>query len=562
MVRAAKVSNNKKRQINALVDQAAQAMSQGRFDVCEQLCLSIDGLQAYNADVASLRGVMAGQMGRQKQAVQLFRQAIEVAPRRCEFHANLAAVYLLQGKPEQAVDAYHRALELKPHQLQIQLGCASALIAMARYDEALTMMLAAHKRYPANTDVLMKLFRISYESDRVDVAKGWVQQVLAIDTDHDEAHYCYAMLLSESGYKQEAEVEVRAALRLNPRHADAALLLSALKKYTERNADVDLLASMYADTQKPADQIKLGFAYGKVLDDLGDYDEAFSCFEQANNVRSELASYNNDQELAHLQMVMQSYTPEVLTCSSDLDDRSPLFIVGMPRSGSTLIEQILAAHPDVLARGECGCFEDALALDSPGDDLLTLEKLTAYDAGQWGRVGENYLKLLQQGVALSPHYTDKSLTNIRLIGAIHCALPKARIIHVQRHPLDNCLSIYRQNLLGSSFDYGSKLGELGYYYRMYQQLMQHWRNVLPEGVLYEIDYQALVEDQEGQTRLLLEACDLPWDDRCLRFYEADNVVRTASFMQVRKPISASSVGVWKHYEKQLQPLIRILGVSE
>jgi len=537
-------------------------MNQQRFDLCEQLCAHIDSLQENNADAASIRGVMASSMGRQKLAVRYFQRAIEVAPRRCEFHANLAGMFLLQGDPDKALAAYQRSLTLKPHQLEIQLGCATALLELGRFDEARAMMLAAHRRQPSSCHVLMRLFRGDYETGRLDEAEAWLQQVLKLDAGHAEAHYCYGMLLSGNGQHQaEAEAEVKEALRLNPVHAGAALLLSELKSYTVRDADVELLASMHADTRLPVtDKVKLGFAYGKVLDDLGEYDQAFDCFEQANQLRSEQSTYDNDQELGHLQLLKDTYTPQVLAHASDRECDAPLFIVGMPRSGSTLVEQILAAHPDVVARGECGFFDDALAVSSSQEEPLTVESLAAYDEQQWGRVADDYLQKLQQAdTAL--RYTDKTLTNIRLIGAIHCALPKARIIHVQRHPLDNCLSIFRHNLLGAQFDYGRKLGELGYYYRMYQQLMQHWRDVLPAGVLYEVDYQSLVADPEPQTRQLLDACGLEWNESCLRFYEADNVVRTASFMQVRKPVSSGSVGVWKHYEKQLQPLIRILGVD-
>jgi len=562
MARVAKVSNNKKRQIDALVEQAAQVMQQGRFDVCEQLCRRIDEMQQGNADASSIRGVMASRMGHVQQAIQLFHRAIEAAPRRCEFHANLAGIYLIQGKAEQALESYRRALTLKPLQLQFQLGCASALIALARFDEALTMMIAAHKRQPRNTDVLMKLFRASYDAGYIARAEGWLQLLLAVEPLDAEAHYCYGMLLLEDGRKQDGEREVRETLRLNPAHADAGILLSELKTYGEQDADADQLASMYkqAKEQSP-ERIKLGFAYGKVLDDLGNYDAAFRCFDEANTIRSQSSRYDQDQELAHLQMVMQANTPAVVQQQAGLDDASPLFIVGMPRCGSTLVEQILGAHPDVVTRGECGYFEEALHRTAPKNTPLTLDAMAAYEPDQWQALGRSYLEMLQAGVGSAARYTDKTLSNVRLIGAIHCALPNACIIHVRRHPLDTCWSIYRHNMLGTMFDYGRNLGQLGYYYRMYQQLMQHWREVLPAGVMYELDYEALIGDQEQQTRQLLDACGLPWDEHCLHFYQTQNAVRTASLMQVRKPISAASIGGWEHYEKQLQPLVKILGVT-
>jgi len=159
------------------------------------------------------------------------------------------------------------------------------------------------------------------------------------------------------------------------------------------------------------------------------------------------------------------------------------------------------------------------------------------------------------------HITDKSLANIRFVGAIHCALPKARIVHVRRHPLDTCLSIYRLNIQGEAFDFGRDLEELGYYYQMYLKLMQHWRDTLPEGVMYELTYERLVADQKGETRKLLDACGLEWSDQCLQFQQARNAVRTASVAQVRRAIYTDSMAAWKRYEQHLAPLIHILGTD-
>ncbi|MDQ6993239.1 MAG: sulfotransferase [Mariprofundus sp.] len=562
MARTTKLSNSKRRQVNLLVDQAAAALNQKRYDLCESLCRRLDEIEPGNADSASIYGIVATQMGYPKQAVQLFKRAIQAAPKRCEFHMNLAGLYLMQGHLEAALESYRSAMQLKPHQLEIQLGCVSALIALGRYSEALTMMEAAHKRQAQNGAVLLKLFRINYELGSLVEAEAWVKQLLAIDADHAEAHYSYAMLLAEKGEKQQSECEVREALRLNPADSDAALLLSELKIYAQHDADVDLIACMYKKAKEASvERIKLCFAYGKVLDDLGEYEAAFGCFAEANGAREQAESYELDPELAHLQLVMEGYPESVVNQQLGVDDSSPLFIVGMPRCGSTLVEQILSSHPDVKARGECGYFEQALSLTSSKEEPLTLDAITAYQAEQWQALGRSYVDLLQGDAEVVAHYTDKTLSNIRLIGAIHCALPNARIIHVRRHPLDTCLSIYKHNILGASFAYGRSLGQLGYYYRMYQQLMEHWRNVLPAGVLYELDYETLVADQEQQTRALLEAAGLPWNDACLNFYKTDNAVRTASFMQVRRPISSASIGVWKHYEEPLQPLMKILGIT-
>ncbi|MDQ6968123.1 MAG: sulfotransferase [Mariprofundaceae bacterium] len=563
MARIRKLSNNKRRQVNLLVDQAVAALNQKHYDLCDSLCRRLNEMDPDNADSASICGIVATHMGNPKQAMELFKQAIKAAPKRCEFHMNLAGLYLMQGHLEAALESYRLAMQLKPYQLEIQLGYVSVLIALARYAEALAMMEAAHKRQPQSGAVLLKLFRINYELGFVVEAERWVKKLLTMDADDAEAHYSYAMLLAENGDKQQSECEVKEALRLNPADSNAALLLSELKTYAQHDADVDLIASMYKNAKEASeDRIKLAFAYGKVLDDLGEYEAAFCCFEEANGAREQTERYDLDQELAHLQMMMQAYTAPVVNQQVGVADSSPLFIVGMPRCGSTLVEQILSSHPDVTARGECDFFEEALSLSSSKEEPLTVEAMAAYQSEQWQMLGRNYLDLLQGDSEVVTHYTDKTLSNIRLIGAIHCALPNARIIHVRRHPLDTCLSIYKHNILGARFAYGRSLGQMGYYYRMYQQLMQHWRNVLPAGVLYEMDYETLIADQEQQTRLLLDAAGLPWSDACLNFYETGGAVRTASFMQVRHPMSSASIGLWKHYENKLQVLVKILGIAE
>jgi hypothetical protein len=256
---------------------------------------------------------------------------------------------------------------------------------------------------------------------------------------------------------------------------------------------------------------------------------------------------------------MDAFTDETFDRQSTLNENTPIFIIGMPRCGSTLVEQILAAHPNVASKGECEFFEKVLAEENATDKPLTFERITAFTPEHWGSIGQRYLQRLKMNASEVTRVTDKSLTNIRLVGPIHYALPKARIIHIRRHPLDTCLSIYKNNLLGALHDYGRNLGQLGYYYRMYLRLMQHWRNILPAGTMYELDYENLINDQEGETRKLLDYCGLPWSDQCLSFQKAKNVVRTASVTQVRQPVYNSSLAAWKRYEKNLQPLIKILG---
>ena len=559
MARVAKVSNNKKRQIRALIEQAASAFSTKRMDVCEQLCLKIEAIQPGNADVANIRGIVCVQAGDRMQAEKLFVQAINSAPKRSEFHNNLGKLYLSQKLFTDAAERYRSAMRHDRNSLDLKLGYCESLVGMGAPDKALPILEKLRSKKGNHPHLYMSLFHAYERLGRINDALACLDKLIAGDADHFDARFQRGHIYMQQGRMQEAENELHAALALRPTYSKAYSMLVDLKKFTsDDDADKKTIEDLYQKSATDSvDRVYLCFSLGKANEDLKHFDEAFAYFEEGNRLRQHYSVYNLDAELAHLEAVMAFYTPEVLQCTSGLDDDRPVFIVGMPRSGSTLTEQILAAHPDVSSRGEWNAFEESLADRRQTDEPLTLEEMTAFSAGQWRETGQAYLDRLDDDV--SKRIVDKTRINFRLIGAIHCALPHARFIHVRRHPLDNCLSVYRANLKGNYFDFGYSMGQLGYYYRMYQRLMQHWRTVLPAGVMYEMDYEALVANQEDQTRRLLEFCDLDWNDACLQFNKAATVVATASVAQVRRKMYSDAVARWKHYEKHLQPLIKILG---
>lgn len=561
----ARLSNNKKRKIRLLTEQAYKQLQAGALDMCEHVCRQVEALHPDEPELDNIRGLMASRLGRAQDAIRFFRRAVDKAPRRAEFHVNLAGLLLSAGQADEALSHYCMALRRHPGILPAQLGKASALVALGRHQEAIAELEPLQRRRPRDTDLMMRLFRACYHAGDTDKAEQWLRRVLELEPEHSDAHYSLALLLLERGDVREGEGEVRAALRARPDHADAAVLLAELKRFeAEPDAhDIALLANMYQQAEEGSpERARLGFAYGKVLDDLGRVDEAFACIHEANEIAHKHSEYNADAELAHLEAIIAAYTPEVLQHAAPNEEQTPIFIVGMPRCGSTLVEQILASHPDVAPRGECSLFEETLwRIGRAQGAPLTLDNLGAYTPEQWQALGEQYLHALRTGVSPAvKRITDKTLSNIRFVGAIHCAFPHARIIHVRRDPMDTCWSIYRHHLLGPLFDYGRNLGELGYYYRMYQRLMAHWRSILPQGTMYELDYEQLVAEPERQIRDLLAACELPFDERCLRYYETDTDVRTASFMQVRRPMNDGSIGAWRPYAKHLAPLMKILGV--
>lgn len=561
MALAKRISNNKKRKVSQLVEQATHALSTGRYDLCAPLCVQIEAIWPENPDLANIRGVASLHSGNPDQAEAYFLQAIKAAPRRVAFSKNLATLYANQNKSEAAAHWYELALDLEPSSLPIALSLSKILIDLLRYDQALNILNKASRHHPDNCDILMALSTIYFRTRRYDQSMASIQAVLKIEPEHADALLQKAHLQRGRGQFDDAEITIRKLLSISPEHAQAGALLANLKRFESDQAeDIALLEHIHSHTEADSRQREtICFALGKVMDDIGSYDNAFAYFEEGNALRSRRSSYHADAELAHMQEIMHTYDSAVTERRSNLDDATPLFIIGMPRCGSTLVEQILASHPDVSSRGEWHCFENLLLAMHTPDHPLTLERIAAFDSEQWRQIGESYLQRLKADSPEALRITDKTLINTRLIGAIHCAMPKAKIIHVRRDPLDTCLSIYQSNLISHQFDYAYKLGELGYYYRMYQRLMQHWRDWLPEGVMYELDYEQLVSDQQGETRKLLDACGLPWHEQCLQFNKADNVVITRSMTQVRQSLYNDSIGRWKHYEQQLQPLIKILG---
>lgn len=563
MARTTSLSNNKKRQVKALSEQAAQAFTNGRLDICELIFRKIESIQQGNADVANMRGIISTQAGRLKDAEQQFVNAINAAPRRIDFHTNLGKLYLKSGLPGDALKRYQAALQLDAHSLDAQLGFGVTLTQLGNPEAAIPVFKKALKRHSRNPDLLMGLAKAYMAAKEPGKARDTVNQILERDANHIPARLELASVDVQEGHRDEAEQEVRKVLALDPNNVAAYATLAEVKKGDSEN-DPDIAAMIHLHGKldpSSASRMTLAFALSQMLDKLKQYDQSFEYCREGNDLRHKHSHYNADEELAHLQNIMEAYTPATFANASDLNDPTPLFIVGMPRCGSTLTEQILASHPDVASEGEWSFFERVLSQKNTEREPLTLERLTSFNSDQWREIGQEFLERIKSDHPQAVHVTDKSLNNIRLIGAIHCAMPNAKIIHVRRHPLDTCLSIYRNNLLGAQFEFGFNLGELGYYYRMYLRLMQHWRDILPAGVMYELDYEKLVGDQEAETRSLLKFCNLPWNDQCLQFYKTKNLVQTASVSQVRQPMYTGSMAAWKRYEEHLQPLIRILGTD-
>jgi len=570
MALRSKLSNNRKRKIKMLLGAAFEALQSGEHRQCEKLCTEIDAIQPGNADATYLRGVLARDCDQCEQAENYFRLAIEAAPKRADFVAALAGLYLSIGDYEQAVTVYRQALAIDPYATNAQIGMAGALVCLGQYDAAIALLEGARKRRPGAIDIRMGLFQACHDSGRSEQAREHLHAILKRKPDHAQAFYSMGLLDLENGALADGEKAIRQAIACEPDYTEAYTVLADLRRFTSESDDISAMRELYGRCPEGSiERMNMAFALAKVHDDLARanqnqprFDDAFALMQEANAIRRSFSRYDEVTELARMQQLMDCCSAEVLAQHSDIADSSPVFVLGMPRSGTTLVEQILAAHPDICACGENAMLSDAMAtVSEPVVDPLAVSQWTGEQCSQ---AATAYLNRLRQcgSDAHKPdalRFTDKTLNYIVHIGSIARLLPGAKIIHVRRNGLDTCFSIYKNNITGDLFDYGHDLGELGRYYRMYERLMAHWRSILPAGMLIELDYEQLVADPQQQVRSLLQSCGLEWNPACLDFQHASHRVLTASMTQVRQAVYTRSVGAAKHYQKHLQTLIDALG---
>lgn len=303
---------------------------------------------------------------------------------------------------------------------------------------------------------------------------------------------------------------------------------------------------------------ELQFALGKALIDVGAYKSALAHLIDGNARKRRKTVYDEAATLGLFERIRAAFGRELMTAKSGGGNSSatPVFIVGMPRSGTTLVEQILASHPGVFGAGEIGYLEEAaLALDPFPNAVI------AMTGDARAEFGARYVARVKTLAPSAVRIIDKMPTNFRFAGLIHLALPNARIIHICRDPIDTCMSNFAQLFVGDAQPHSYDLGELGRYYRGYEALMDHWRQVLPRQVMLEVQYERLVADPSGEARRIVAHCGLDWVDSCLEFYATQRPVRTASLAQVRRPMYRSSVGRWNAHAVALKPLLDALGMT-
>ena len=537
---------------------------QGRLEEAVQVYHRALEISPDDASTHNNLGNALKQQGRLERAIQAYHRATEINPDYVKAYNNLGLALQKQGELEEAVQAYHRALEISSNDANIYNNLGNVLQEQGKLElsiQAYRFATEINPNYPQAYNNLGNIFR---QQDRSEEAIQAYQQAIGIDAGYAEAHGNLGNLLRELGRLEPAIQAYRKVLSINPDTVATHYMLAKTKEHGSYDHEV---CAMEALLENPSitnlEKVDLYFALGKAFEDLTMYERAFNFFSIGNKTIRGTIEYDISQDEDFFKRLMNTFSKPFLDRHSGcgFDDDTPIFILGMPRSGTSLVEQILSSHNKVYGAGELYDLQQAILTSNPKIAYHRFpDHLDQLDWNEFAQFGINYVKRLREYSHHAYHITDKIPANFLYIGMIKLILPNARVIHCQRNPIDTCLSCFKNRFaLGHRFSYN--LQELGKYYQLYKQLMSHWNDVLPD-YIFHFQYEDLIADQEKQTRLLLEYCGLEWEESCLLFHQTERLVRTMSSLQVRRPLYSDSVGLWRKYEGQLQPLISMLTATE
>jgi tetratricopeptide (TPR) repeat protein len=508
--------------------------------------------------LANLGGALE-QLGRYADAATRFEEALKLQPGLAEARRSLADVLLKLNRPVDALREIKKAVADGMPSIPMQVSLGNILLAAGRPGDAIRCFNQVLKEQPDLAPVHRNLAKSLRHMGRFSEAIEHYKKLLAKDPDNVVGHHELGVVYQDLGDNDSALATFRNAVRLDPNCVIAWHGIATVSKNDiDENEVKALLDLQQAPETSTNDRLRLGFALGKHYENIGQHDEAAKQFLLANKLKRAEFEYDIDSDLRAVENLRSCFDKAFLDrwSNTGLPDRTPIFIVGMPRSGTTLIEQILANHPRVFGAGESTSLVHSIIETFPISDGVDYTcSINDPTSGDFKAIARRYLDCLPE--ADEEYITDKLPHNFLNVGMIRILFPNATIVHCRRDPRDTCFSIYK-NLIGAdSHFYAYDLEELARYYNGYAALMNHWDQVMP-GAIHTIEYEQMIDNQEQSTRELLDACGLEWDPACLEFHKLERPILTISAPQVRQPLYRGSIGAWRPYEKMLEPLLDIL----
>lgn len=492
--------------------------------------------------------------GKFDEAVRTLEQALTIDHRNADTFANLGAALCRLGRFTDAEQAFRSAIELKPKHVSALFNLGTLLRDRGQFAASETALQQAVKQDPGNAMALVSLGMTLGMRGRLGEANECTDKALRLKPRDAAALCARGWIAGIEGRFEEAEKLYRAALESNPRHPGAWALLGGIRRMT--TADKDWLAGVESTLDGgvgPAEEAKLRFALGKYFDDLQNFSKAFEQYQRANALQKLLAvPYDRAARTKFVDDVIGGYTRQYLAQPVEGASQSerPVIVTGMMRSGTSLVEQIIASHPQAVGAGELDFWNTTARRQQE-----SLQR-GLHEGTLTRKLAHSYLKVLELHSANALRVVDKSTFNTDHLGLIHSVFPRARLIYVRRDPVDTCLSCYFQDFANAA-SFTMDLADLAHYYSEQHRVVAHWRSVLPAGSLLEVPYAELVSDPEAWSRKIIDFVGLEWDPRCLEFYKTERRVLTASNWQVRQRVYSSSVGRWRNYRKFIGPLLKL-----
>jgi tetratricopeptide (TPR) repeat protein len=536
--------------VTDLIGQAVQALKENRPADAIAPLIEAARLQPADSGIQHDLGLALLEAGRATDAIAALKQAVAINPKYADAHFRLGIALEKLGDLRSAVLAYDRATVLDPTLTEAWFRAGALVHAMGHRDEAIGCFRRAADTGGKTRFGRLGIARALLTEDRDDEAELVLRKTLSRDPDNALAHDLLGNLLAERGQFDEAHGCFTRAVTLAPLLAGSYYDLVRCRSIS--TLDEGLMERMLAALETPGLDLgqrqRLHLAIGKAADDLGDHALAMRHFDAADALRDGTATFDSAAFDAEVDRLITRCTPELLAGAPQLGsgEAAPILIIGMPRSGTTLVEQIISSHPKVSAGGELNFWNERGAIwhrtGAEGTEAPFLRQAATH-----------YLRVLKSVAPKAAHVTDKMPFNFLWAGLIHLALPNATIIHCRRSAVDTALSIH-QTLFHPGLAFPTGGDKLVAYLRSYQRLTDHWRKVLPADRYFEVDYETLTGEPEPQIRRLVAACKLRWDDACLRPDRNPRPVKTPSKWQTRQPINRNSVARWKRYEPWLGAL--------
>ena len=540
--------------------------STGEFDAAVICYNTAFALAPDHPGIHYAYGMLLQSRGKNSEAIEHLKRAISGRPDHLDAHFALGNLLYAGGQDAEAIKCYLKILQCSPRHPETHNNLANVYQRLRRMDQAVAHYKTAIEINSSYADAYGNLGNAYLVLDRLEESIEQNRRALELKPTRFGSHNNQGVAFQALGRFEEATLAFERALELAPRDASVHLNLANMERFKPGDRRLPSLKKLLRDVDSLDidNQIAAHFAMGKALADLGQYRDAFRHLLKGNALKRRSIAYDEPQRLAMFENIRTTFSQDFMKSGPGGGDTSwsPIFIVGMPRSGTTLMEQVLASHSKVFGAGELEAFKEAIAecVNSNGIVPAYPKMAEALSPDHIRQLGEKYTTRARARAPEAERIVDKMPLNFIFTGLIHLALPNARFINMRRDPLDTCVSCFSLLFTGTQ-PFAYDLAELGRYYRGYEAVMEHWHKVLPPGVMIDVQYEDLVDDLEGTARRALRHCNLDWEDACRDFHDTKRAVRTASLMQVREPVYRRSIGTWRRYAEFLEPLGQALGVD-